>query len=422
MKLLQFTGYYFLGYSLILLVAGGAGLYWGLGKLFDHEMDELLLGTRSALIEELNQRHVQDTLLHLMDDVVLVESVSEISDREVFADTLLWIEEGDELEAEPYRRFTFDTLLNGQPARVSLMESKYENELLLSSIVTLVLVMMVLLFLLLNGLNQFLSSRIWRPFTHAIAEMTAFRVDQTEPFSVVPTNITEFQQLQEAAAAMTAKMQSDYLALKQFSENASHEIQTPLAIIRSQIDLLLQEEHPTEARAGHLTQIREAADRLSRLNQALLLLTRIENRQYAAAARINLRSVIDKKLDSFRLMAEAKSIRITVSLSDCFAHIHPDLADSLVSNLLGNAVRHNVPSGFLDLHLEAGRLIIRNSGRPLSVPPETLFQRFRKGSDSSRSNGLGLAIVKEICQQAGWDIAYTVEEGIHRVEVNQKIQ
>lgn len=417
MKLLQLTGYYFWGFSFLLLLMGGAGLYWGLGKLFDHEMDELLLGSREPLLEELNRLDSLEPRMMLLDNVVLLNPVSNVTDHITLADTMLWIQEEDEQELEPYRLIAFDSELGGRPYRIAFMESKYENELLLSSITALIVAMLVLLFLLLNGINHFLASRIWRPFTHALGQMSAFRVGQSQSLAFLPTKIDEFQQLEAALEEMTTKMQKDYRALKQFSENASHEIQTPLAIIRSQVELLMQQGNLGEEQARHLSQIREAADRLSRLNQALLLLTRIENQQYETRNPVNLREVIERKLSSFELLAEAKAIQISASLTDVSAVIHPDLADVLVSNLLGNAIRHNVNGGTVAIELAPRQLVIRNTGNALEVAPELLFQRFQKGNDASRSNGLGLAIVREICHQAGWRASYEIEDAAHVVSV-----
>jgi signal transduction histidine kinase len=212
-------------------------------------------------------------------------------------------------------------------------------------------------------------------------------------------------------------MQQDYLSLKQFTENASHEMQTPLAIIRSQIELLQQRVPTDESVLQHLQHIQRASSKLSRLNQALLLLTRLDNQQYESRTEVQLAVVLNQQVEALQALIDAKSLQLTFQVTGVSLRMHPDLADLLVNNLLSNAIRHNQPGGQVLIELEPAFLRISNTGEPPSIPSEQMFARFSKGTHSAHSLGLGLSIVKEICEQYQWGLHYEYADAWHRVEV-----
>jgi signal transduction histidine kinase len=292
-----------------------------------------------------------------------------------------------------------------------------EGERLTTTIAAIMLVLLFLVSCLLLFFNQFVSKKIWQPFYQTIRQIENFSFENSKATETVSTDIKEFRTLDVAIQQMTNKVTQDYHSLKQFTENASHEIQTPLAVIKSQIELLIQkadwEEHEWKA----LNNINEAASRLSKLNQALLLLTRIENQQYGDTKTINLKECVLRKLDQLEPMTEDKNLTIQTDLQDKLLHINPNLADILLNNLLGNAVKHNLSNGTLEVFLNDTSLLIRNTGQVLTTPPDDLFKRFQKNNKSSASLGLGLAIVQQICERYDFRIYYSSEDQWHKVEV-----
>ncbi|MDP5171998.1 MAG: HAMP domain-containing histidine kinase [Bacteroidia bacterium] len=184
-----------------------------------------------------------------------------------------------------------------------------------------------------------------------------------------------------------------------------------------QTELLLQGNDHGEEDLRKLLQIEKATSRLSRLNQTLLLLTRIDNEQFGEPVAVPFEVIIQNKLDAFAPMIEAKGIQLSHSLQPTVWHAHPELADILINNLLSNAIHHNLPGGSLSVALSAGLLVVRNTGKPLAVDPAQLFVRFQKSDAASNSVGLGLAIVKEICELYGWQIQYETEGETHQVSI-----
>ena len=266
--------------------------------------------------------------------------------------------------------------------------------------------------------TRFLSLKIWQPFYKTIEQIKGFTFDRKEPLSAPPTKIEEFNTLNQAIEQMTLKVLSDYRSLKQFTENASHEMQTPLAIIKSKIELLMQEEELSERERQAIQQIQTAASRLSRLNQSLLLLTRIENRQYTNTRKLNLKELLEGQLDFVEPLISAKNLSIHTEMQDVFQKMDPALAEVLIGNLLGNAIKHNQQDGTIKINLNDQQLNISNTGKTLSVPTHKLFNRFYKGTEAAPSLGLGLAIVKEICTSYGFNVQYNYRENLHSLSVD----
>jgi signal transduction histidine kinase len=231
------------------------------------------------------------------------------------------------------------------------------------------------------------------------------------------TNVREFKILNDVLKTMTEKIAFDYRNLKEFSENAAHEMQTPLSIIQSKLELLIQSENLNAKQMEDVQAVYESATRLSKLTQALLLLAKIENNQFTELQPIKIEELIKTKINLFKELAKHKSISVEMELKSLVIKMHPMLADILVSNLIANAIKHNIEGGNLSIELNREGFVIRNSGTPLNVSPQVLFQRFRKANPASDSLGLGLAIVKAICTVYGFSLEYKYIDNLHIISI-----
>nr|WP_262918891.1 HAMP domain-containing sensor histidine kinase [Tunicatimonas sp. TK19036] len=221
---------------------------------------------------------------------------------------------------------------------------------------------------------------------------------------------------------MTDKIRADYLHLKEFTENASHEMQTPLAIIRTNLDLLTQSELQEDQHAL-ITRISQASYRMSSTHRALLLLSKIENQQFREQTPVDFYALVASRLEEFSDFIEAKKLKVNIeaySKTLVFVMNH-HLADILISNLLTNAIKHNFPEGYLDIHFTAAKLTVINSGPPLRHSPEQLFQRFSKDNPSTDSAGLGMAIMKVICDKYKIQLSYRSESDRHEVTLGFQV-
>ena len=262
-----------------------------------------------------------------------------------------------------------------------------------------------------------MSNQILSNFNNTLKIIQGFSLKQKHSIKLKETKIEEFRELNRFVEKMTNKALDDYRSLKEFSENASHELQTPLAIIRGKLELLL-ETNIDERQATLIEGIQDAVQKLSSVNQSLILLTRLENQEYHQHERINFSELVGNSISAFSELIEMKSLVIKSDVEpNVYVQINPVLADILLTNLLSNAIRHNVVNGDIHVILSSSGLTVNNSGEPLKTDTAELFKRFKKGRQSSDSTGLGLAIVKQICDLNGHPISYTFSQGRHVVKI-----
>lgn len=293
-----------------------------------------------------------------------------------------------------------------------------ESEDLVDGIVTSVITLFILLIAGFFAINYFVARQVMKPFYKTLALLGEYDVSRGGDIRFTPVRTKEFRQLNEALNKMTEKIYSDYISQKQFAENASHEMQTPLAVIKNKIELLIQSKNITESDMSIIQSIYNSANKLSQLNKTLLLLAKIENRQFAELKEINLAALVDKMLVNYADMIEQRQVKVTKDLPvEVTLKMNTILADVLIGNLIQNAIRHNITGGSIRIKLTPTLLEIANTGVALNVRPEELFERFRKNDPSTDSIGLGMAIIKQVCDMYGFKITYTFGDNIHTVTV-----
>ncbi|RFS19978.1 sensor histidine kinase [Chitinophaga silvatica] len=276
----------------------------------------------------------------------------------------------------------------------------------------------VLLILLAVSLTaRLLSKKVFKPFHRTMKAIHQFDLKQKQPIQLPPTSTKEFQELNSFIKKMTDKAMDDYAAVKEFSENASHELQTPLAVIRSKLELL-SETNIDGTQAALIGDMQNAIEKLSHINRSLLLLTKLENQEYKAYETIKFCRVTKEVIAMYDDWLSMKEITLTTSLDKNIPLIiHPSLAEMLISNLMSNAIRHNHEKGMIRVELTRKDFCISNTGLPPEIPTHELFQRFKKSNQSNESIGLGLAIVKQICEVNGFLITYEYQNGWHLIRI-----
>ncbi|HYQ57264.1 MAG TPA: HAMP domain-containing sensor histidine kinase, partial [Draconibacterium sp.] len=203
----------------------------------------------------------------------------------------------------------------------------------------------------------------------------------------------------------------------EYTENASHELQTPIAVIISKMELLLQSDCMQEKELKTISDAYEASTRLSRLTNTLLLLSKIGNRQFLEVKKIDLTQTIDTQLSFLEDVITGKKISVESPDKAYFVEMNPYLADILISNLLKNAIRHNHKSGSISITASEKQLTIANSGDKIEGNADDIFKRFYKSSSSDSSVGLGLAIVQKICEVSGFKAVYSYKENLHNFSI-----
>jgi signal transduction histidine kinase len=280
-------------------------------------------------------------------------------------------------------------------------------------------IVFILLLIAIIIINRSESHRLWTPFYSTMNVIRGYDIRHNKPLPLdTSTGIREFDRLNKTLLDLIDDVDQAYRNQKQFTENASHELQTPLAIIRSKVELLTEIPGLTEDTAQLLQEITEANERLSQMNKNLLLLTRIDNGQYPESECVDVSVLVERPTAFFKEYYANEGVKTNTVLSEVVTvSANPALIEILVNNLLRNAYIHNLPGGWVDVRLSDKELVIRNSGPVLEGDPERLFDRFRKGRVDNRTTGLGLALVRQITQLYHYDIRYTYQDGVHQLQV-----
>jgi signal transduction histidine kinase len=402
--------------TIAVLLISSIAYYFILHYVLLRQVDKDLRIEQQEIIHHIQENGSLPETSNYKDQQITFQKTNLTDFKEKFTTESVYNKKGN--EEEPYRRIDFLVTQNGTNYIATVKKSEQETEDIVRLILTITFSVIAVLLLVLFITNRFLLGKLWEPFNHTLSQLKQFNLSSKNNITLDTTNVDEFIELNKTAISLTQKVKNDYDSLKSFTGNASHEIQTPLAIIKNKIELLSQSDNLEESQIHIIQSLNDATSRLSRLNQSLLLLTRIENRQFEPSDRIDLSAVVQKRIDNFRELAELKDIKIEKNIkNNITVEMNDSLADILISNIILNAIKHNFPGGTIRVDLNESAFVVSNSGDEPKLKTTELFERFKKESTSPESLGLGLSIVKTICDTYGFDVSYHYETGSHVVAV-----
>jgi signal transduction histidine kinase len=329
----------------------------------------------------------------------------------IFSDTLIFDKRENELAENRLLSSIFKVGNNNYS--IKIWRSTLEYNELFRGIFTSLVILLILLFITYLIINFWISKTVWKPFYQTVSNLKKFRASDNAIPHLANTSVTEFNELNLSLNVMMQKMIVDFNIQKKFTENASHEIQTPLAVIKSKIDLLIQSDNLKENDVKLIEAIDYACSKIIRLNKSFLLLTKIENRQFSDKEMVCFENIVKSSLVFFEEHIQANKIQIIKNIeSDFCVFMNADLCFVLVNNLLQNAIRHNINNGNIEIFIDKNKIIISNLGVDKPIDNQ-LFERFHKNSTSQESLGLGLSIVKEIAEVSGLVFNYKFTNGKH---------
>jgi signal transduction histidine kinase len=283
-------------------------------------------------------------------------------------------------------------------------------------IIAVTLITVLFSTLLLGGfilLNRRISGRLWRPFYQSLEEIKNFDLTRPREITFEETHVDEFRELHQSLHKLISGNITVFNQQKEFADNASHELQTPLAVIQSQLDLLLQSKSLSGEQYAIIEDAYKALSRVSRINKNLLLLTKIENSQFMDKQMIALPDLLEETIATFLNFSEAKQLEIKLDmLPGVMVEGNKIVIEILLNNLITNAIRHTPPNGIIAITLSANSLVVKNTGAT-PLKQDQLFKRFGTTSAQTPGTGLGLALVKQICNRYNWKISYTFNNGQH---------
>lgn len=417
MKLLSYT-YRKLALLLFLLMAvWGVLFYYAIIDEVVDETDDTLENYGEILMESaLHDPSILETEGSLM-SFYKFTPISEEEGRhyrQVFYDATVYIELED--EDEPVRVMcTAFRMPDGQYYELKLMISILERDDMVEAMLWY-LGALFLLFLICTSIGiQLVLKGVFRPLHRLLDWLHCIQPGKEVPPLDNPTKIREFRQLSDAALDMGNRSYKAYEEQKQFIENASHELQTPLAIVRGKVELLAESEGMTEQQMEQLDEIYATLGRAAKLNKSLLLLSRIENGQYTEMEDVSVDEILDELLPDLMDIYEHKQVRLIRKREEqpFIIRCNHSLAQILVSNLVKNSLLHNREEGELQVLTTPTSLVIKNTG-DVPLDGEKLFRRFYHGMDGKKdSTGLGLAIARSIALSSSLKLTYEWQDGMH---------
>ncbi|MGZ4097637.1 MAG: sensor histidine kinase [Bacteroidia bacterium] len=411
MKLLTKINLYTLTVTIVLFSIGSFIIYHEIIARFDKEAEEHLRSTKNRVIGYLKNGVPPQEMFQPGD---YKNSIKEISKQTLFKDTYStfterdkYIEEEEEDEEEEtmtYKAIQFQVKVKNKIYEIRIANSLSEGNEIGKRIMTTVILFLFFSTITLLLLNQFISKVIWKPFNSSVDSITKWQIEQ--PLALEKTNIHEFKLLNTALIGLTEKIKLDYQNLKEFTENISHETQTPLTILSNKLELLLQENNYNNDQARLLSDSYQAVQRLYKLNKTLVLLSKIENGQFIGKEKLDLNEEIQKKIKEYDDFIESKKISVKMEFqTDVHVDMNPVLMNVLLDNLFLNAIKYNVEGGEILFKIEKDSLNVLNTSALAPLSEKQIFERIKRTSTSG-SLGIGLSLVKKISDLYGWIVSY----------------
>jgi signal transduction histidine kinase len=422
MRLLQLNLRSLLLYSLVLVLISIPLSLFSIRLILNKEVDESITEQSDQFLEHIKSF---EYLADLETDLKVLDQLSSNIDikpsYEQFIpkryETVI-LYDSVQNEQKPFRQLSSSVDIKGKSYILTVRMSLVENNELVIAIGSVQVAISIMLTIGLLLLNRSLSKKLWKPFYKTLDQLKAYELDKNESIPVEKSDVIEFDDLNKTVSSLTKRNREVFLQQKEFIENASHELQTPIAIFQSKLDELMQSPSLASREAQTIMELEATAQRMARLNKNLLLLSKIENEQFLNTENIDLSEVINSQLSVLKPLAQLENINIVTSIQSLHLKTNPTLIEILLTNLFHNAIRYSPKNEEITISLNDHTLIVSNKGKPLKMDVSKMTHRFAKESTDPGSTGLGLAIVRKICDRYFYDLKYAYANHTHNFTIN----
>ena len=406
----------------VVLSAWAFVFYWGMIEEVNDEVDDSLedyselIIMRSLAGKDLPSNDNGSNNQYFLREVDAAYALSKESI--CYRDSMVYIDEKN--ESEPARILT--TLFKDKDERfyeLSVYTPSIEKRDLKESIFYLLIGLFVILLVIILLINIWVFHRSMKPFYQLLEWLEHYRLGKNNEKLSIETHTTEFRKLNEAVSRYVAHSEEVFEKQKQFIGNASHELQTPLAICQNRLEMLLEDETLGEQQMSEIMKTYQTLEYLSKLNKSLLLLSKIDNHQFSEEKEVCLNEVLHRYMDDYQEVYAYRDITLTVEEEgELYWRMNETLAVVLITNLLKNAFVHNINKGNIRIVISSSGIRFGNTASGLALDGSRVFDRFYQGSKKKEgSTGLGLAIVDAVCRHSSLKIRYRFEEDMHWFEV-----
>jgi len=408
-------------YSLLVLIISVPAYYYLIDNIWLNELDENneLIAERTE--QELNRLNLNknelEKSLFLWNKIQPHTSLKELESKFKTSDSTYTTSRQNpyakEVDINRFRGLQKTIKINNTYFLLTIETIVEESEETVWAIAKLTFLFFILLVIGFLVLNRRLSYQLWKPFRHTLSQLKSFQLNKQSKIEFTKSNTVEFEELNTSLTKLIEQNISAYKSQKEFTEYASHELQTPLALIKGKLDLLIQQESLTNRQYDIVEEINLALTRVSRINKNLLLLAKMENHQFEKNSDINISDIM---LACLKLLDEhfsAKKIIVMQQIEDCIiVEGNSALIEILVNNLLLNTIKHAPKNSNITVVLNKKGIIVSNFGQ-MALNKNRLFNRFSSVTENASGSGLGLAIIKQVCEVHHWNITYNYQNNSH---------
>lgn len=405
--------------TMLVFVAGCVAFYFVLRYVLLRQLDESLHTEQTEIIAYVEEHNQLPEIVNAYNQQITFSQINGPLPASTFFSQKYRNTKENELEWS--RKLAFGISAAGKNYLATVSKSQMETEDLLQLVIIIGAGMIALILLAGYGINRLVIKRLWKPFYKTIREVEHYQLTKQRPIQLAGSGISEFDLLNHRLTAMTEKAQKDYTVVKEFSANAAHEMQTPLAVIQTNTEALMQDEQLLQQHNHAIQTIEQSVRRLTRLNQALLLLARIENRQFILNEAIQLDEIVKEKTEELAELMASQKITVNSKIEPVSVSFNRHLAEVMVSNLLNNAIRYNKEGGTILIELTPKHFTISNTSVLPPLESGKISHRFYRHPDTRPDgNGLGLSIVNQVCEMAGYRLRYYHHNGLHVFSITLK--
>lgn len=411
MKLTQKISRYFLFSSVLFFILISSTVFLFNQMAISEEVDEQLVNITKKAFEELRQNKEVN-----FSPFVEVEETEMKGGKGGFSDIDLFIKGKD--ETEPYRQLVTFLTVNGKNYKCTVRISMLEKREMLRDQSALTIVAVLLMVLIFSFLNNYSSKKLFHAFYTSLDKLKKFSLKEGKKLSFEPSDIDEFAELNRSLEFLSERAVGEYKSLKEFTEEVNHEIQTPIAVIKSKVELLLQNGSLDEQNLQQIVVVLQSLHKLEKINKSILLLNKLDNKLLFESESVSLTNFLRDIILQNEEFCESKNLTVeTEIIAEDYLQMNAQLLEVLLQNLVSNAIKHNIEDGKIKIVTEQGKLTVSNSSLEPGTEPAKFFKRFYKESGSTDSTGLGLTIVKKICDLYGFVVVNQFSEGIYSISI-----
>lgn len=422
MKLINHTLLFLSAILFVTISLWAVIFYYQLLNQVKNTIDEGLANYKIVIIDKLKDDSLivqQDEFLETNYIIKPISEANAIKIRDSYNDTLIF-SASKNISYQSRLLTTAFVASDGKYYELKVTSHELDKGKLFGKLATSLLWLYLFMFVSIVVVNNFVLKKTWKPFYQILKYMNDFRLDKGAVQKLTNTKIKEFSLLNDSIQKLQKTNVDIFNSQKQFIENASHELQTPLAIGINKLELLAGDEGLSSDQIKKIGDIIDAFQRLSGLNKSLLLLSKIENQQFNSKETLDFDKMFSRIISDFSDFSEFQKISIKFYNEGSWVFkMNKDLAEILVVNLVKNGIVHNRQRGELIIRLSNNYFTIENTSAETALQSENLFKRFNKNPNSKSSTGLGLAIVKAIADVSGLSISYSYN-GKHVFKVSSK--